>query len=49
MISSMEKKMGELEDRMEEIKQSSLNSEIPPNVVHSLSDIIMEGPLFLIF
>ena len=43
VISSVEKKMGELEDRMEEIKQSNMNAEIPQNVVDSLNDIIMEG------
>ena len=35
--------MGELEDRMNEIKEANLNSEISPNVVSSLNDIIMEG------
>ena len=28
---------------MNEIKESNVNSEIPPNVVSSLNDIIMEG------
>ena len=35
VISSVEKKMGELKDRMEEIKQSNMNAEIPLNVVSS--------------
>ena len=35
--------MGELEDRMNEIKELNVNSEIPPNVVSSLNNIIMEG------
>ena len=35
--------MGELEERINEIKESNFNSDIPPNVIHSLSDIIMEG------
>ena len=43
MISSMEKKIGELEDRMNEIEQSNMNAEIPSNVVDLLNDIIMEG------
>ena len=35
--------MGELEERINEIKESNMNSEIPPNAVSSLNDIIMEG------
>ena len=35
--------MEELEDRMEEIKQSNMYTEIPPNVFNSLNDKIMEG------
>ena len=30
---------------MNEIKESNMNSAIPPNVVSSLNDIIMEGAL----
>ena len=43
VISSVENKMRELEDRMNEIKESDKNSEIPPNIVSSLNDIIVEG------
>ena len=43
VISSVEKKIKELEDEMNEIKQSNMNAEVPPNVVDSLNDIIMEG------
>ena len=43
VVSSVKKKMGELEDRMNEIKELNVNSEIPPNVVSSLNNIIMEG------
>ena len=35
--------MRELEDRMNKIKESDMNSEIPLNVVSSLNHIIMEG------
>ena len=43
VISSVESKMGELEERMEDIKESNMNADIPSNVVNSLNDIIMEG------
>ena len=35
--------MRELDDGMNEIKQSNMNAEIPSNLVNSLNDIIMEG------
>ena len=41
VISSMEKKIGEFEDRMSEIKSSNMNAEIPSNVVDSLNDILL--------
>ena len=43
VMSSMEEKMRELDDGMNEIKQSNMNAEIPSNLVNSLNDIIMEG------
>ena len=43
VISSVGQKMGELEDRMNEIKESNMNSEFPPNVVSSLNDIKMKS------
>ena len=41
--SSVESRMGELEERINEIRESNLNADVPPNVIHSLSDVIMEG------
>ena len=41
--SSIKKKIQELEERMKEIRESNLNSEIPPKVINSLSSIIMVG------
>ena len=35
--------MKEFEDRINEIKQSNVNAEVPSDVVNSLNDIIMEG------
>ena len=43
MQSSVESRMGELEERINEIRESNLNADVPPNVIHSLSDVIMEG------
>ena len=43
VVSLVEKKIRELEDRMNEIKQSNMNAEVHSNVVNSLNDIIMEG------
>ena len=43
MESSVESRMGELEERIKEIRDSNLNADIPPNAIHSLSDVIMEG------
>ena len=43
--SSVESKMGELEERINEIRESNLNADVPPNVIHSLNDMIIEGAL----
>ena len=43
MISSMKKKIAELQDKMNDIRQSNMNAEIPSGVVDSLNDIIMDG------
>ena len=37
--------MGELEERINEIRESNLNADVPPNVIHSLNDMIIEGAL----
>ena len=43
--SSVQSKIGELEERIHEIRESYLNADVPPNVIHFLSDVIMEGAL----
>ena len=41
MQSSVESRMGELEERINEIRDSGINFGIPPGVIQSLSDTIM--------
>ena len=41
MEFSGESKMGELEEMINEIRESNLNANVPPNVIHSLSDVII--------
>ena len=43
--SSVESRMGELGERMNEIRDADLNTSIPPGVDHSLSNTIMDGEL----
>ena len=43
MQSSVEGRMGELEERINEIRDSDMNSGITPGVIQSLSDMIMNG------
>ena len=45
VVSSVEERMREFKDRMNEIKQSNVNVEVPSAIVNSLNDIIMEGAL----
>ena len=42
VMSSVEERMSEFEARINEIKQSNMNAEVPLDVVNSLNDIIME-------
>ena len=42
VISMIEERMREFEDRMNETKESNMNAEVPSNIVNSLNDIIME-------
>ena len=37
--TSMETRMGELDERMNLIKDSNLNDTIPPDVIHSLNEM----------
>ena len=37
--------MGELEENLNEIRDSYLNADISQNCIHPLSDVIMEGAL----
>ena len=43
MQSSVESRMGELGDRVEEIRDMDINSIIPSGVIHSLNNTIMDG------
>ena len=45
MESSVESRMGELEEKLNEIRDSYLNADISQNCIHPLSDVIMEGAL----
>ena len=35
--------MGELGERMNEIRDANMNSSIPPSVIHSLNNTIIDG------
>ena len=43
MQSYVESRMGELGDRINEIRDTDMNSSIPPSVIYSLSNTIMDG------
>ena len=43
VVSFVEERIREFEDRMKELRQSNVNTEVPSDIVNSLNDIIMEG------
>ena len=43
MITSVEKRIGELGERMNELRDANMNSSIPPSVIHSLNNTIIDG------
>ena len=42
-MSSVEERLSEFEARINEIKQSNMNAEVPLDIVNPLNDVIMEG------
>ena len=43
VMSSVEERMRDFEARLNEVKQSTMNTVVPLDIVNSLNDIIMEG------
>ena len=43
VMSSVEERMRDFEVRLNEVKQSTMNTVVPLDIVNSLNDIIMEG------